>query len=201
MGKKEKDIAKLNAEYYKEVNEAWDCFEENEEDILQYENNITLEMETSKFDNVLYDVTKELLNYVSLESLPLCEKLDSINLESYINFILCGCPIKKTHKKINVTPVQHEVANDCFEVVTTEEMRLIEEDIKNIKNNVVQTLGEEYLLNAYNTELRSNTKKGKVVIEIGLLNFRKSCIKKVGANLYWKTVDSTGTTEYNRLYT
>ena len=197
MGKKEKDIAKQNSDYYKEVNEEWN-FEEDEDDILQYENNLLSEIENGRLDNVVYDVKKELLNYVSQESLPLCENLDLINLENYINFILCGCPIRKQKLSKIVKPI---VKNDYYEVVTIEEMRVIEEDIKNIKQNIIQTLGEDFLLNAYNTELRVvSTKKGKTCIDVLLLNFRKSCIKKVGANVYWDKVDLIGCTEYDRLY-
>lgn len=202
MGKKEKEISKQNAEYYKEVNECYDDTRENEYDIIQYENDLQIEADQTLFDDVVSDIQKGLMQYATEESLPLCENLDLINLENYINFLLCGCPA--TRKKIERIEPEHEVDyNDYIEPEIENEDKTadeIEDDIKNIKTKIIESLGEELLLASYNKDLKASQKQGQKLIELSLSNFRKLSIKTAGVFLYWKTVYSEGLREYNRCY-
>jgi hypothetical protein len=199
MGKKEKEISKKNAEYYKEVNDLFDDCRENEFDIIQYENDLELECNQRLFDDVVNDIQKGLLQYSSEESLPLCEKLDLINLENFVNYLLCGCPAtRKIEKRIDIETQSIEIKYPDIQTKYT--IDEIESEIKDIKNKIIDNLGEDLLLNLYNKEMKNELKQGQKFIEVHLPKFRVMSIKNVGVFTYWKTVYSYGLKEYKNKY-
>jgi len=201
MGKKEKEISKKNAEYYREVNESYDECRENEYDVIQYENELELESNQTLFDDTVMEIQKSLLQYASEESLPLCENLDLINLENYINFLLCGCPATRKIKQIETIKPQTTITlTQQSETECKSTIEEIESDIKSTKNKIIEFLGEEFLLSLYNKDLKAELKQGKRFVEVHLPKFRVMSIKAVGVFTYWKTVYSDGLKEYNKYY-
>lgn len=201
MGKKEKEISKKNAEYYKEVNENYDEFRENEYDVIQYENDLELELNQNLFDDAVMEIQKGLLQYTSEESLPLCENLDLINIENYVNFLLCGCPATRKVKQVEtIKPTQTIIPTLQIETKYKGTIQEIEDDIKSTKNKIIEFLGEEFLLSLYNKDLKAELKQGKQFVEVHLPKFRVLSIKAVGVSTYWKTVYSDGLKEYNKYY-
>ena len=199
MGKKEKEISKKNAEYYREVNENYDDSRENEYDVIQYENELELENNQILFDDAVIEIQKGLLQYATEESLPLCENLDLINLENFVNFLLCGCPATRKIHKEHTTPTETIVIKQPH-IDSEFTLDEIESDIKDIRNKIIDNLGEDFLLNLYNKELKADLKQGQKFIEVHLPKFRILSIKSVGVFTYWKTVYSYGLKEYRNNY-
>src|SRR6056300_1602280 len=89
MGKKERVIKALIAEYYEENNQFHDKIEKlSEEDMEIIEYETPEQKQEEKITNLVYTIQNILIDYVENAALDLCEYLDDINLENYINFTL-----------------------------------------------------------------------------------------------------------------
>ena len=89
MGKKERAIKALIAEYYEENNQFHEKIEKiTEEDMKIIEYETPEQKQEEKITNLVYTIQNILIDYVENAALDLCEYLDDINLENYINFTL-----------------------------------------------------------------------------------------------------------------
>jgi hypothetical protein len=205
MGKKEKDIKRQNDDFYKEYNYIRDDKKDMaEEDMIVYEEN-KAELQDDKFDDMLLTIKRNILEYVDHQGLPLCEKLDDVNLETYVNYVLSGCPVKinTSHNEILEENVGDnfdiDVCNNNIKTLTSE-IDKIQSEINNTKEAAITKLGEhdiflEYIKSVYPDDPDMFFKESTI---FPLL--RKRMIKMSGnIEKYNDWVTRVGSYEYKKL--
>lgn len=199
MGKKEKEIASKNAEYYREMNQSihneYLAYEQEQEQIA-YTTGLLEEEAIDLLENTVNQVLKELKTYAYDMSLPLCENLDLINIENYISFVLVGCPEPK-RKKQEFKEKEYVVAEEKKPLMSQNEYETLCSEIKEltvdcdrIKNQNFISLGEDEMSRSY-----SEFFKGTIFT----LEKQKEIIKRVGTKEYNKVVLKLGQIEYEKI--
>ena len=195
MGKKEKEIASKNAEYYREMNHSihneYIAYEQEQEQIA-YKNRLLEEEAIDLLDNTVDEVKKELKTYAYDTSLPLCETLDLFNLENYISFVLVGCPEPK-RKKVETSKKQPDVeimSGEEYTSLCSENIQLTAE-CDRILNLNFKSLGEDEMNRSY-----SEFFKGTAFTSLN----KKELIKRVGTKEYDKVVLTLGQIEYQKRF-
>lgn len=197
MGKKEKEIASKNAEYYKELNNSihdqYLAHEQRQEEIA-YETGLLEQKEDDLFESVANDIIKELKAYAHETSLPLCEHLDLINLENYISFVLVGCPEPKRKEQKHVIVDKKEpeplMSTEEYESLRSEVIELTK-DCDRIRNQNYKSLGEDELNRSYVEYFKGKNFTSTVL---------KDLVKKVGKEEYDKVVMTLGQIEYQKRF-
>ena len=201
MGKKEKEIAFKNAEYYREINQSThneylSCEKEQKE--IDYLTNLLEEEAIDLMENTVNEIKQKLSAYAYDTSLPLCEKLDLINLENYILFVLVGCPEARKPKK---QELQGEIfaseeekkplmSQDEYETLCSE-VKELTSDCERIREKNFKLLGEDELNRSY-----SEYFKGTVMTP----EKQKELLKRVGTKEYNKVVTTLGQIEYEKRF-
>lgn len=200
MGKKEKEIASKNAEYYREINHSiqneYLAYEKEQEE-MAYNTSLLEQESIDVMENAVNEIKQKLSTYAYESSLPLCEKLDLINIENYISFVLVGCPEARKPKQKEVPkestiekekkPLmsQDEYDSLCFEV------KELTSDCERIRNQNYKSLGEDELIRSY-----AEYFKGTVMTT----DKQKELIKRVGKKEYDKVVMTLGQIEYEKRF-
>lgn len=140
MGKKEKNIKKLNTEYYNEQNRDEKDFNsfKSEEDI-RFKQELELENKEYKFNKVVNNVKKNMFEYIDHQGLALLENLNHENLENYVQFVINGCPKSKYTKntpeideeqiiEFELKPVQIKKNNTNEKEIIHHGMKILEHD-------------------------------------------------------------------------
>lgn len=198
MGKKEKEIASKNAEYYKEFNHPTHyeyLAHEQEHKEIEYLTNLLEEKAIDLMENTVNEIKQKLSAYAYETSLPLCEKLDLVNLENYISFVLVGCPEARKPKKQELQVVIEEekkplMSQDEYETLCSE-MRELTSDCERIRNQNFKSLGEDELSRSY-----SEFFKGTIMTP----EIQKKIVKRVGQKEYDKVVMTLGQIEYEKRF-
>ena len=198
MGKKEKEIASKNAEYYREMNHSLHneyLALEQEQEQIAYETRLLEEEAIDLMENTVNQVLKELKTYAYDMSLPLCESLDLINLENYISFVLVGCPEPKRKKQeFNEYVVVEEekplMSHDEYESLCSE-LKELTADCDRIKNQNYKSLGEDEMNRSYSEFFKGTTFTSEK---------QKEIIKRVGTKEYNKVVLTLGQIEYEKRF-
>jgi hypothetical protein len=201
MGKKEKDIKRQNDNFYKEYNFTRD---DKKERLIEDEE----DKETEKhkqveagFENMLSNMKLRMLEYVTHQGLPLCQKLDDTNIENYISHILNGCPRAITHIDVeDYTEVIMTQPSPGEHLNTLYEIDKIQQDIDEIIKNTITKLGEFDIFKEYINHAYSNNPY-KILEESRLFPvLRKRMIKMSGSvEKYNEWVYRVGAYEYRKL--
>lgn len=192
MGKKEEEIKRINTEYYKERNKIDNHHKIKE---LEYEKKSKLQIEAQesfeKTHMFVSSVISDLKGYSEQQGLPLCEYLDEVNVENYINFVVGGCPSKVTGiKKIkHVEPPIEQAVKVKFEMTP---------EIKKMKEDIITKAGEhdiltEYLREHYPNGIPENTTEKEIMDLLRTTLIRVSR----GEKKYYDVVKRLGTYHYN----
>ena len=201
MGKKEKEIKRINAAYYKERNRLDNSKKIKE---IEFEKNRKIEIDAQeaaeKQQVFLSDVIGELKGYSEQQGLPLCEYLDEVNLENYINFVLEGCPSSvapiKQLKKHNFTHEENPTVK--FKIANTELKSYKDKETEKLKHDIIIKAGEydilsEYLKEHYPKGIPSDTTE-KIIMD----QLRVRLIRISGGNhKYTALVEKLGKYHYN----
>lgn len=200
MGKKEKEIASKNAEYYKEINQSTHneyLAREKEQEETAYSNYLLEEEAIDLMENTVNEIKQKLSTYAYETSLPLCEKLDIINIENYISFVLVGCPEARKPKQefpkeIIATEEEKKplMSRDEYESLCSE-VKQLTSDCEQIRNKNYKSLGEDELSRSY-----SEYFKGSIMTP----QKQKELLKRVGKKDYDKVVLTLGQIEYEKRF-
>ena len=198
MGKKEKEIASKNAEYYREMNHSIHneyLAHEHEQEQIAYKNHLLEEEAIDLLDDTVNQVKKELKTYAYDTSLPLCENLDLINLENYISFVLVGCPEPKRKKEESKIEQAEEktplMSHEEYETLCSEVIKLTT-DCDRIKNLNFKSLGENEMSRSYSEFFGKGTTFTPTK--------QKELIKRVGKKEYDKVIFKLGQIEYQKRF-
>jgi len=200
MGKKEKEIALKNAEYYKEINHSiqneYLAYEKEQEEIAY--NTSLLDEANDLMENTVNEIKKQLSTYAYEIGLPLCENLDLVNLENYISFVLVGCPVAR--RKPNKTELPKEftsdeekkplMSQDEYESLCSE-VKELTSDCERIRNIIFKSLGEDELSRSYSEFFKGTTMTAYK---------QKELVKRVGQKEYDKVVTNLGQIEYEKRF-
>lgn len=201
MGKKEKEIKRINAEYYRERNKV-DTSEQIKEMEREKQCKIEIDAQEAEEKNQVFlsGVIRELKEYSDQQGLPLCEYLDEINMENYISFVLEGCPliarpIKQT-KKQSVT--HKETPSVKFKIANTELKSYQDKETEKLKQDIIVKAGEydiltEYLKEHYPKGIPSDTTEEIIMNKLRVKLIRISG----GEHKYIEVVEKFGRHHYN----
>lgn len=172
MGKKERTIKKLNKDFYKEYNN-----ENNEQLIKEEEFNFEKqrllaekqEHDNNKLHNVAYGIMRDMRDYSDSQGLCLCETLDYINVDNFMDYIMKQ-PIYKEPKQ-EPSRVVADMIRPLEKLVQSvkdleNDIAAIELDIAKRRREYITEAGEDMLFRNYihdnfNGEIPGDMKIGK----------------------------------------
>lgn len=144
MGKKEKIIKKLNNEFYKEYNRE---NEENEMIIESKEFDARREKEDKLYEDselvsdVAATIIHEMKEHVAYDGLCLCENLDIINTENFIEYL-----------KKSPTMISRDCLDETREPEDTRTLSEIQQSIREINKKIQR---DDECINYYTKKIRS----------------------------------------------
>jgi hypothetical protein len=154
MGKKEKEIKRLNSEFYKEYNNNLEGVHIKKEraaaDKLQ-EICDKKDAKTQLVNHVAYRTMSDMKEYTDYQGLELCGCLDITNMENFINFVIQSCDVKNnwSDKKVEKEEV---FVKPIIEILvkptksSDESVEDIERDTIRIREQCIIDAGEYDLL-------------------------------------------------------
>lgn len=152
MGKKEKLIKKLNAEYYKEQNA--DYYNEktlSKEESLKEMQELQEYKAEEKFENIIIYIIQSIKEYTNSEGLLIFDNLNVENIERYVNFVIKHSSFMKETNKNIVKKVIEETKNseeiENYKKKPIDETKIIQRGMKMLEDEYIKvydTLPEDF---------------------------------------------------------
>lgn len=152
MGKKEKLIKKLNADYYKEQNA--DYYNEDnllKEDNLKEMQELQQYKEEEKFENIINCIIQSIKEYTDHQGLLIFDNLNVENLERYVKFIIKHSSFMKETNNNIVKKVIEETKNsgegENYKKKPIDEIKIIQRGMKMLEDEYIKfynTLPEDF---------------------------------------------------------
>jgi len=143
MGKKEKLIKKLNAEYYKEQNA--DYYNENKlskEDKLKEIQELQQYRAEEKFENIINCIIQSIKDYTEHQGLLIFDNLNVENLERYVKFIINHSSfMKETNKNVVkkvIEKIKHNKPEKNNKKADEDETKIIQRGIKILEDDYIK---------------------------------------------------------------
>jgi hypothetical protein len=204
MGKKERIIKQLNKEFYKEYNNENEENEIRQEEIEFNDKRIKEDVEEEEFElvsDVAVNIMNDMKEYVTQSGLCLCENIDIINTENFIEY-LKKSPIMMTRGTPNVADDKPCDTRTLTEL--QESIKQLETDINNIDtfmiseyNRIIMDCGEYDIFKEYIDEYYN----GKIPDPNFINIFRDKMIKIAGGiEKYNSVIKDRGEFQYNKIY-
>ena len=144
MGKKEKIIKKLNAEYYKEQNAEYYNEEiiSNEEKLKEKEELEQYKLE-EKFENTINYIVESIKEHTKDQGLLIFDNLNVENIERYVKFVIKHSSfMKETNKSLSEKDIEkttHSKIEEKYKKQSNYETIIIQKGMKNLENEYIKT--------------------------------------------------------------
>ena len=204
MGKKERDIKKLNNDFYKEYNN-----ENIEHDIKNEEREFEQERlflekherDDDAFNIVMHGIINEMREYTINQGLCLCENISTENVNNFMEFIMTQPSYRKPitrivdNPPIDTRPCIEDIIKSTHDL--NKEIKDIDEEIVRRRDEFIIENGEDMIFTDY-IKINYN---GEVPSDMNIQGtkdlLRKKLIKIAGSSdKYYKLVNSFGEAKY-----